>query len=63
MGIELMGSALAETSPANVKLIKVTGPETGELLAYLSDPVKFGDVKDGAFTILDDKGTDRRAHV
>ncbi len=57
MGIELMGSALAETSPANVKLIKVTGPETGELLGYLPDPAEFGNVKDGAFTILDDKGT------
>ena len=57
MGIELIGSVLGGASPADVKLVKVTGPETGVLLGYLSDPAKFGDVKDGAFTILDDKGT------
>ena len=56
MGIELMGSVLAETSPADVKLVKVTGPETGVLLGYCSDPSGFRDVKDGAFTILDDQG-------
>ena len=60
MGIELTGSVLVgtfPTPPANVKLVKVTGPKTGVLLGYLSDPTKFGDVKDGAFTILDDNGT------
>ena len=57
MGIELIGSVLGGASPADVKLVKVTGPETGVLLGYLSDPTKFGDVKDGAFTILDDHGT------
>lgn len=57
MGIELMGSMLAGTSPADIKLVKVTGPEAGVLLGYLSDPAGFRDVRDGAFTILDDRGT------
>ena len=48
MGIELTGSVLVgtfPTPPANVKLVKVTGPKTGVLLGYLSDPTKFRDVK------------------
>lgn len=56
MGIDLLGSALAQTDPAKVKLLKVTGPDKGVVLPYVSDPKKFRDVTNGAFTVLNSSG-------
>ena len=36
-----------------VRMVKVTGPETGEPLKYAGDSSEFGD---GCFTVLDGKG-------
>ena len=52
------GVALTVTDPrgkkgADVKLLKVTGPEKGVLLTWAARPADFAD---GRFTVLDDKG-------
>lgn len=52
------GVALTVTDPkgkkgADVKLLKITGPEKGVLLTWAAKPADFAD---GRFTVLDDKG-------
>ena len=57
-GVAAAGVALTVTDPkgkrgADVKLLKVTGPEKGVLLTWAARPADFAD---GRFTVLDDKG-------
>ena len=54
-GIERTGSALMGLSskPAEVKLMKVLGPDKGEMMRYVGSPEFFDD---GTFTVLDAEG-------
>ena len=49
----MTGSALMADAASGVKVLKVLGPEEGELLKYAGSVSEFGD---GRFTVLDGSG-------
>ncbi len=53
VGLEVTGSALMAEEASGVKVLKVLGPEEGELLKYAGSVSEFGD---GRFTVLDGSG-------
>ena len=53
VGLEVTGSALMADEASGVKVLKVLGPEEGELLKYAGSVSEFGD---GRFTVLDGSG-------
>ena len=53
MGLEVTGSTLMVDEASGVKVLKVLGPEEGELLKYAGSVSEFGD---GRFTVLDGSG-------
>ena len=53
VGLEVTGSALMADEASEVKVLKVLGPEEGELLKYAGSVSEFGD---GRFTVLDRSG-------
>ena len=53
VGLEFSGAELMSEQASGVRMLKVTGRETGESLKYAGDASEFGD---GCFTVLDGKG-------
>ena len=53
VGLEVTGSALMADEASGAKVLKVLGPEEGELLKYAGSVSEFGD---GRFTVLDGSG-------